>query len=566
MAIRPTGIGDDRSERERQEEQGQKKGSRGPAAEGEGAVIAAAWFSQTKRAMLSEYGVGTADQALLGVLRVKHHFIRLWGLGNRTVVLDEVHAYDAYTSGLIEALVRWLKTLGSSVILMSATLTRSRRRELVRSYGGELPVREHRYPRLTLVRGEHVESVPVRSQSRRTLYVKSAPRPVDRLAPVVLQAVQGGGCAACIVNTVERAQRLYQALGEGVLLRHAGVVVGKQVGNAHVYLLHARYPAQERQAREQTLLRLFGKGGYREGIRPERAMVIATQVLEQSLDVDFDVMFTDLAPVDLLLQRAGRLHRFDLAELSRDFKMALERPAPHAEARLFVAGLGENPPDLEAEYWDAVYSRYVLLMSWWTLRERGQIELPGDIEELVEKVYERGIPGDLPAGLREAFDEARREFEHRLESQKRWALRAAITEPRQLLAEVVTDVVGQFHVDDDEESPTSQIPLTRLGDPTVGAVLLYRVGGGLYLDPEGNVAAPVEGRLSDDQARLLFLRSVRLGRRAVYQALIKEPPPAAWQNHPLLRQMRALELENGMACKGGVRISLDPELGVVYES
>ncbi|WP_269801873.1 CRISPR-associated endonuclease Cas3'' [Thermus sediminis] len=104
--------------------------------EKEGAV-ASAWFSARKRAMLSPHGVGTLDQALLGVLRVKHHFIRLWGLMNRVVVLDEVHAYDVYTSGLLLSLLKWLKALGSSVILMTATLPPSRRRELLKAWGGE---------------------------------------------------------------------------------------------------------------------------------------------------------------------------------------------------------------------------------------------------------------------------------------------------------------------------------------------------------------------------------------------------------------------------------------------
>jgi CRISPR-associated endonuclease/helicase Cas3 len=102
-------------------------------------VSAHEWFTPKKHAMLSEYGVGTVDQALLGVLRVKHHFVRLWGLANRTVVLDEVHAYDTYTSSLIETLIGWLGRMGSSVILMSATLPRSRRERLVRAYGATMP-------------------------------------------------------------------------------------------------------------------------------------------------------------------------------------------------------------------------------------------------------------------------------------------------------------------------------------------------------------------------------------------------------------------------------------------
>src|SRR5690606_14046569 len=97
-------------------------------------LSASAWFAQRKRPLLSPYGVGTVDQALYAALNVKHHFVRLWGLANRVVVLDEVHAYDTYTSGLIAALLRWLKALNCSVVLMSATLPEARRAELLRAW------------------------------------------------------------------------------------------------------------------------------------------------------------------------------------------------------------------------------------------------------------------------------------------------------------------------------------------------------------------------------------------------------------------------------------------------
>ena len=121
--------------------------------------MASAWFSARKRAMLAPYGVGTLDQALLGVLRVKHHFVRLWGLMNRVVVLDEVHAYDVYTSGLLQALLRWLRALGSSAVVMTATLPPSRRRALLEAWAGEEVEGQDLgpYPRVVLV-GEGVKA------------------------------------------------------------------------------------------------------------------------------------------------------------------------------------------------------------------------------------------------------------------------------------------------------------------------------------------------------------------------------------------------------------------------
>lgn len=265
---------------------------------GEEGVEAQVWFSHRKRGLLSEYAVGTVDQALLGILPTKHQFVRLWGLGNRVVVLDEVHAYDTYTSGLIESLVRWLWALDSSVVLMSATLPKAKREALLKAFGaGEIPkVEDKPYPRITrVVKGDLkpiVETFEVRKQP--TLALGALPLDLEALAGKALEQARSGGCVACIVNTVQRAQDLYQAL------------VGKADG-VEVHLFHARYPLEERLERERTVLAKFGK----QGQRPQKAVLVATQVVEQSLDLDFDVMFTDLAPVDLVLQRAGRLHRHE---------------------------------------------------------------------------------------------------------------------------------------------------------------------------------------------------------------------------------------------------------------
>ncbi|WP_324715608.1 CRISPR-associated helicase Cas3' [Carboxydochorda subterranea] len=533
----------------------------------EAAVVARTWFSARKRAMLSEYGVGTVDQALLGVLRVRHHFVRLWGLANRTVVLDEVHAYDAYTSGLVETLLRWLKTLGSSAIVMSATLPRSRRNAILKAYAVEPPHEDVPYPRITIAQGTEARSLQVLGLPSRALAVGSAPRDLRELAPRLLDEVRDGGCLACIVNTVDRAQRLYQALGPGEAIEDQGIRLGKQVAGIPVYLLHARYPAAERQKREEFLIRCFGKEGYATGTRPHRAVLVATQVVEQSLDLDFDAMVTDLAPMDLVLQRAGRLHRFDLAALSKYLggAMGWSRPAAHASPRLWVAGLAEAPPDLESEHWDKVYAPYVLLMSWWALRRAQIVRIPEDLEALVEQVYDAPIPGNLPPDMAAWFEEARSLCERQQSDQRAWAHHSAISNPSELLADVPTDILALSDLDDDEETPVSQTPLTRYGEPSVMVIPLHRVGNRLALDAAGVSPAQTDEVPENEQALRLFLRSVRLGRPEVYRALVKTQPPAGWARHPLLRRMRVLELLDGRARIGRTVVRLDPELGVVYE-
>jgi CRISPR-associated endonuclease/helicase Cas3 len=524
-------------------------------------VSAHEWFTPKKHAMLSEYGVGTIDQALLGVLRVRHHFVRLWGLANRTVVLDEVHAYDTYTSSLIETLIAWLGRMGSSVIIMSATLPRSRRERLIRAYGASMPGREEPYPRLTVAsRGNPACSVHVPSGPERVVHLHGIPKELDAIAQEALRLADGGGCVVCIVNTVERAQRLYrsicQRLGASDVVVHDGQPVGRWAGDLKVYLFHARYPSDERRLREELALRLFGKEGYESGCRPRRAILVATQVVEQSLDLDFDAMISDLAPVDLLLQRAGRLHRF-ATEMLAEWRW--ERPLPHRTPRLAVAGLSPDVPDLRG--WDRVYSAYILLRTWLVLRGRREVTLPGDMEGLIELVYERE-PSDVPYELRPRLEELRREHQREMAQQEVWARGVAVRDGKGLLASG-GDVVSGLRLQDDEDQE-AQIPLTRYGEPLVTVVPLHRTGRGLCLDAEGKELIDLNRPPRGDEAERIFKRSLRLTGRWLFEALREREPPEAWRRQPLLRHLRLLELEEGKATVGGRTLELDAELGMVY--
>lgn len=303
------------------------------------AVTSSAWFAQKRRALLSPYGVGTVDQCLFGVMNVKHHFVRLWGLANKVVVLDEVHAYDAYTSTLIETLLSYLKQLGCSVILMSATLPDKKRDALLRAWNVTGVIPNCPYPRVLLADSNGVRGDTFSARSQEPIRVSGLDESLDSIAGQALVALQEGGCGAIIVNTVDRAQQLYLHLLERLPTETV------------LTLFHARFPADERRAIEQTVLNIFGE----KGTRPRRALLIATQVAEQSLDIDFDFLISDLAPVDLLLQRAGRLHRH----------VRNTRPAAHQQPRLQIAGLlPERLPDLETTSWGRIYGDYLCLVTW----------------------------------------------------------------------------------------------------------------------------------------------------------------------------------------------------------
>lgn len=514
-----------------------------------GHVVAREWFTHKKRALLSEYGVGTVDQALLSILNLKHQFVRLWGLANRVVVLDEVHAYDTYTSGLLDTLLRWLRALGSSAIVMSATLPPSRRKTVIETYGGDASA-SGEYPHVTVVSGGATRTKTFRARDMPTYQLRAAPRDAVALADSLRRAAEHGGCVACIVNTVQRAQAVYTALGHGDPIRGDHVTYGKRVGPTQAMLFHARYPAGERQAREARVLELFGKDAAN---RPSSAVLIATQVVEQSLDLDFDVLYSDLAPVDLLLQRAGRLHRHERP-----------RPVSHEAPVLHIAGIdtNETPPDLSEHAWDRIYEPYVLLRTWHALRGAREIRPAEDVSELIARVYDsEEIPDDLSEDTRGAFSEARDKMTRRRDDEAHWATRVGLGRPDDYLRNVAPIPLAD---EDDEGFPDALRARTRLGDRSVTAVPLYQVGDRLYVDAGGAQPVSVDTEPSFPEARRLYMRSVSLSRRDVVAELTSHDPPKGWEESPLLRKCRPLRLSDGAARLGSAVVTLDHELGIVY--
>ncbi|MGE5618873.1 MAG: CRISPR-associated helicase Cas3', partial [Sphingomonadaceae bacterium] len=271
-------------------------------------VVAGEWFTHRKRGLLAPFGVGTVDQALLAVLQTRHVFVRLFGLAGKTVVVDEVHSYDAYMTELLDRLLEWLGALGCSVVLLSATLPRSRRTKLVAAYQrglgmdqGEAQNTRSSYPRLTWTSASGSGTRPFETSRRSTKRLRiewvdgripegDEPFPLgERLK----EALAEGGCAAVVCNTVRRAQTVYTAL------KRYFPEVGPDGLPRELDLLHARYPFEERERREQRALVRFGKpggkvhmadGATEEVRRPRRAVLVSTQIVEQSLDLDFDLM------------------------------------------------------------------------------------------------------------------------------------------------------------------------------------------------------------------------------------------------------------------------------------
>lgn len=335
------------------------------------------WFRPLRRALLAPDGVGTVDQVLLAALHVKFGVLRLLGLRAKVLVVDEAHAYDAYMTTILQQLLKWCRALEIPVILLSATLSARQKQTLVAAYGGDVAALatgpEEPYPLLTFVALDGAtRTVPVAyaTAPTRDLHVEPHYGYLDdaaRIARLALTRIKDGGCACVLMNTVKGAQAVYNAVA--TLLKNEEFARPDALE-----LFHARFRDEPRTRIEKRVTALFGKDATLEnGQRPCRAILIGTQVIEQSLDVDFDFLITQIGPLDLLLQRSGREWRHARSMRFSDYPI-LDILLPAAGSLQF--GVSER-----------VYAREVLLRTLATLHERAVIHLPADFRPLIEAVY-----------------------------------------------------------------------------------------------------------------------------------------------------------------------------------
>lgn len=320
------------------------------------------WLNPSKRALLSPWAVGTIDQVMMAVLKVKYGVLRLLGLTGKVLVLDEIHAYDAYMSSIIKRLLEWCRVLQIPVVMLSATLPEEKRTEFLSLYTEETAA-EKGYPLISAVyKNGHMEQISVRGshqhQNIRVELQELSVRDVHSIANLAEEKSGDGGCLCILVNTVKAAQDIY-----GELI--------KRKTEASVMLFHSRFTAARRKEIEEECIRLFGSD---HSARPERAILVATQVVEQSLDLDFDAMITEIAPVDLILQRSGRLHRH------KDTK----RPN-HLKAPVLTV---MTPPEQKYEAAEMIYYPVFLNRTAVILRKYPEIRIPEDIPILINEVYQ----------------------------------------------------------------------------------------------------------------------------------------------------------------------------------
>jgi CRISPR-associated helicase Cas3/CRISPR-associated endonuclease Cas3-HD len=338
---------------------------------GESTIRVPQWFNGSKQGMLSSFVVCTIDQILMVALQQKHVMLRHAGLAGKTIIVDEVHSSDDYMEVYLERALEWLASMNCSVILMSATLHAQRRADMVSAYAKgrkdtvNLDTNSTSYPLVTTYGDDDgVVSLEPSVESHDT---RISVKPLNTSAFSLMRSLLvNGGTAAIIHNTVREAQDDYKDF------------IANGWDPSEIVLFHSKFLQTDRQKLETLIMSKLGK----HGDRPYRLVVIATQVIEQSLDIDFDVMITDLAPIDLILQRAGRLHRHDRT-----------RPVLLAEPVLYVNGLQTdvNKEPMINRIHAMIYSKSQLIRADCILYNRKGFSIPSDIPRLVAESVDKGI-------------------------------------------------------------------------------------------------------------------------------------------------------------------------------
>jgi CRISPR-associated helicase Cas3/CRISPR-associated endonuclease Cas3-HD len=518
----------------------------------EDAAVAHWWLRGRKKSSLASFVVGTIDQVLFAGLKSRHLMLRHLALAGKVVIIDEVHAYDVYMSQYLHRVLQWLGAYRVPVVLLSATLPDARRAELLRAYDGNHVVygTDHPgYPVVCASGGRPPRSVPL-AETPTTVVLDRLSDDLDSLVAYLRRHLVMGGCAAVVRNTVSRVQETAERLSA-------------EFGDDQVTINHSRFVACDRARKDRDLLRRFGPPDQGRK-RPSLHIVVASQVVEQSLDVDFDLMVTDLAPVDLVLQRLGRLHRHD-----RD------RPESVRQAHCALVGVEDwlGEPATAVPGSRTVYGRFPLLRAAAMFLDRGELGLPHDIAPMVQLAYGDDRVGPPP--WRTAMNDAERDAAIR-------AKRRADAAATFLLGTTASasTLVGwlRANVGDTEDSPQG-LAQVRDGEESLEVLVVQRDADGGLLVPDwigrnAGTQIPLDQEIPGWLARTIAACTLRLppalSHSRIISTVITELENlgriASFTRSPMLNGQLVLPLDQGRrADLGGYQLTYDLRRGLLHD-
>lgn len=454
------------------------------------------WFSGRKLSILDDFTVGTVDQFLLLALKQKHLMLRHLGFANKVVVIDEVHAYDAYMSVYLYQAIKWMGAYGVPVVILSATLPIERRNKLIESYmegkdiyledgEAELPSNyneNENYPLLTLNDGIKIIQIDNFKKERGVDYeVKKLSKEDSEDIARIIEGITSQGVVGVIVNTVKKAQDFAKLCAD-------------VFGEDSVLLLHSLFIASDRYKKEEELLKLIGKDGQ----RPKFKIIIGTQVIEQSLDIDFDVLITDLAPIDLILQRMGREHRH-----KRD-----DRPERLKEPKVYILNSKDYDLDKASTY---VYDPYLLFRTEYYLPEK--INLPNDISHLVQLVYsEKELT--LEYNLKDVYNKYSKDFKNKIEHKESDAKNYRLKPPEVNIISDDKNIIKWIEYSDKkaEASEVKACAQVRDSEDSIEIIALKKCEGGYEFFDEKGILNPQDNKTAIKMAQ----HTIRLPRAVYY--------------------------------------------------
>ncbi|MBE1877456.1 CRISPR-associated endonuclease Cas3'' [Myceligenerans pegani] len=568
------------------------------------------WFSDPKRGVLADFVVGTIDQGLFTSLQARHVVLRHLAMARKVVVLDEIHSYDAYMNRYLSSALEWFGAYGIPVVALSATLPSGLREELVQAYrkGRESrtstpvpqrdtppravqPRRRRRTESLTaasptsapapakqaVVRDVAVADEPTsfigydKAGVRHRLGVGSSGRSVtidlerigdgpEELVATVAEALglerqadgtwrgEPTGCALVLRNTVRRAREAARLLARVLDPQHPDADPRRLVR-----LHHSQFITMDRQINDDELRRELGPPGEPTEVddgrreRPRARVVVATQVAEQSLDIDVDFLVTDLAPIDLLLQRMGRLHRHS--------RPVSHRPARLARPRCVITGvdwnrdIGMPKPTQATKIYDAAAQLRSIAVLDEVFEGTGVVWIPQDLGPFVERAYGGQIPGR--GEWRDVIAKADATSQRERQKQEGRARSYLLASPRQV---TTLDGLLEHHAGEAERDGRARVRDTQDSIE----VLLVEAQDGRYRIPSSN-PSPLDGQwvvpdFADEPEIALALArcSVRVplhvtqedNGEALLNALEKHYHHP-WQSVPELKGQLVLPLETG---------------------
>ncbi|MFB6642951.1 CRISPR-associated helicase Cas3' [Streptomyces chartreusis] len=534
------------------------------------------WLRGWDRALLAQFTVATHDQALMAALPVRFSALRLLALSGRTVIIDETHALTAFMQPLLKRLLHWLGALGCPVVLLSATLPAATSSELVRSYltgAGHDPDSLDLAPAYPgwlfaaagdacVTRIDPQAAADHAKHHRRTAAIHLCPvrhpshtdpgdapdreSRLERITTELAPVLRNGGCAAVACATMADAQQTYQHLHD-----QSGWPAGP---DGQLVLLHARMPGHEREA----LTRLIRDRLGRTGRRPHRLVIVTTSLIDMSLDIDVDVLVSDLASLHTLIQRLGRLWRFEHTR-GPGCRPAWLHGRPYPRLVVLQPTDEDGRTHLPAAWRPLDHSFLPHATADYLARHPERtltLTVPDDVQHLVETVH-----GDAEALARTspALDRKYTAYQSRRRSQEHLSTLHLAPAPRYTLS--LADLHRQrLHPRD---------AATRLGAMPRRLLPVHRTPAGrLALDVAGMWPLPLDRAPTTAQIRTILQHTLPVPAAWVTGPRREHQTPPAWRTHALLADLILLPAgEPGQATQfGRHRLRVDPRLGLVHET